>query len=206
MIQKAFSAFPKEGLQFLRSVYRIHRDTRFSKDKSPYKTHIAAVFPRTGLGKHEGAGFYLHIAPSELLIGGGIYMPFPEDLNAVRHHIAENVESFLKIIANRRFRKFFGSVGGEQLSRVPRGFSPEHPAADYLKFKQFLASRTFPANVATTPLFYKLVVETFGAMLPFVRFLNEPIVRARRVRERQDALMMRGDAVPYGLDRRITSK
>src|SRR5919198_5428275 len=70
------------------SAYRIYRDTRFSKDKSPYKTHVAAVFPRSGLGKHEGAGFYLHIAPSELLVGGGLYMPLPNDLNAVRTFIA----------------------------------------------------------------------------------------------------------------------
>src|SRR6267142_1031924 len=62
------------------SVYRIYRDTRFSKDKSPYKTHVAAVFPRAGLSKHEGAGFYVHIATTELLIGGGLYMPLPEEL------------------------------------------------------------------------------------------------------------------------------
>src|ERR1051326_6139301 len=129
MKQKAFSAFPKEGLQFLRSLkrnnnrewfpehkgiyeqyvrlpmtdliaalaedfpkfapemvastkvsaYRIYRDTRFSKNKAPYKTHVAAVFPRADLDKHEGAGFYLHIAPSEVLVGGGLYMPVPDE-------------------------------------------------------------------------------------------------------------------------------
>src|SRR6266436_7228711 len=67
------------------SIYRIYRDTRFSEDKSPYKTHAAAVFPRSGLGKHQGAAFYLHISPTELLIGGGLYMPMPEDLNAIRN-------------------------------------------------------------------------------------------------------------------------
>src|SRR5215471_7850717 len=150
MKSRAFSAFPKEGLQFLRnlqrnnnrewfldhkpiyeqyvkqpisdliealgsefqrfapemvathkvSAYRIHRDTRFSKDKSPYKTHVAAVFPHSGLGKHEGAGFYVHIAPDELLIGGGLYMPLPEDLNAVRSHMFENSKAFLRIVEN----------------------------------------------------------------------------------------------------------
>src|SRR5215813_6975988 len=181
MKQKAFSAFPDQGLQFLHSlkrnnnrewfqshksiyeqyvkqpmteliaalaqefqkfapemvaspkvsVYRIYRDTRFSKDKSPYKTHIAAVFPRSGLGKHEGAGFYLHVTPSELLIAGGVYMPFPADLNVVRQHIADNTQAFLKVIGNRKFRTLFGTVGGERLSRVPRGFPAEHPAAEY---------------------------------------------------------------------------
>ena len=167
MKPRAFSAFPKEGVQFLRrltrnnnrewfqehktiyeefvkrpmmelieamaiafqkfapemiaspkvSAYRIYRDTRFSKDKSPYKTHVAAVFPRAGLGKHEGAAFYLHIAPSELLIGGGLYMPMPEELNAVRQRIAAGSASFLKIVRNPGFRKLFDNVGGEQLTR-----------------------------------------------------------------------------------------
>src|SRR5262244_2149259 len=112
------------------SAYRIYRDTRFSKDKSPYKTHIAAVFPRAGLGKHEGAGFYLHISTSELLLGGGLYMPSPEDLNAVRQEIADDAESFMRIVDSRPFRKLFGSVDGERLSRVPRGFAAGHPAAE----------------------------------------------------------------------------
>ena len=239
MKRSIFSAFPREGLQFLRSLkrnnnrewfqehkgiyeasvkrpihelieamasdfqgfapemiatprvsaYRIHRDTRFSKDKSPYKTHVAAVFPRSGLGKHEGAGFYLQIAPTEVLVGGGLYMPLPEDLQAIRSHIAEHPKGLANIVRAPVFRKMFGSIDGEQLSRVPRGFSPDHPAADFLRYKQFLASRTFAGDVATTVRFYKLVVETFRAMVPMVRFLNEPIVKARRLKERQQAML-----------------
>jgi uncharacterized protein (TIGR02453 family) len=255
MTQRAFSSFPKEGVQFLRrlqrhnnrewfqehktiyeefvkrpmaelieamgvafqkfapemiastkvSAYRIYRDTRFSRNKSPYKTHVAAVFPRAGLGKHEGAGFYLHISPSEFLIGGGLYMPMPEELNAVRQRIAADPASFMKIIRNTKFRKLFDNVGGEQLSRIPRGFPPTHPAADYLRHKQFLVGRTFPVEAATSSSFYKVTVETFQAMVPFVRFLNEPIVRARQLRERQESLM-RGDVMPHGVERRITSR
>ncbi len=242
MKQKAFSAFPDQGLQFLQSLkrnnnrdwfhshksiyeqyvkqpmteliaalaqefqkfapemlaspkvsaYRIYRDTRFTKDKSPYKTHVAAVFPRSGLGKHEGAGFYLHISPEELLIGGGLYMPFPEDLNAVRNHIADHPDRFFAILEHDRFRRTFGSLEGERLQRVPQGFTVDHMAADYLKYKQFLAARNFPARVATTPRFYKLVVETFQAMLPFVRFLNDPILRTRRLKKRQEAFLNLG--------------
>ena len=235
----AFSAFPKEGLQFLRtlkrnnnrewfqehksiyensvkrpmmdlvdtlandfrkfapemvaspkvSIYRIYRDTRFSNDKSPYKTHIAAVFPRTGLGKHEGAGFYLHIAPSEIFIGGGLYMPLPEDLSSVRQKIADDVAAFQKIIGGRQFRNLFGHLSGERLSRVPRGFPAGHRAAEFLKYKQYLAGRRQPASAATSESFYRQVVETFRTMTPFIRFLNEPIVRSRRIRERQDAML-----------------
>jgi uncharacterized protein (TIGR02453 family) len=171
------------------SAYRIYRDTRFSRDKSPYKTHTAAVFPRAGLGKHESASFYLHISVSELLIGGGLYMPLPQDLAEVRRKIADEPQAFLEIVSSRRFLTLFGSVDGERLSRVPRGFAVSHPAVDYLKHKQFLVGRRFPVAMATTPAFYPAVLETFKAMLPFVRFLNEPILRARRLRERQDALL-----------------
>ena len=239
MSGQSFPGFPKEGLQFLRSlkrhnkrewfqqhrtiyesavkapmealvqalaadfavlapemiaspktsIYRIYRDTRFSKDKSPYKTHIAASFPRKGLEKHEGAGFYLHIAPSELLIGGGLYMPLPADLNLVRSAIATNHVKFVSIVESKNFRKIFGQLSGHQLSRVPRGFAVDHPAADYLRFKQFLAGRNLPPQEATTPRFHKIIIETFTAMLPLIRFLNEPILQARRVRERQGAVM-----------------
>jgi uncharacterized protein (TIGR02453 family) len=152
---------------------------------------VAASFPRTGLGKHEGASFYLHIAPSELLIGGGLYMPLPEHLNVVRQAIADDSRTFLKIIGDRQFRKLFGSVEGERLSRVPRGFPADHPAVEYLKCKQFLAARTLPSTDATTRSFYSLVRDTFRAMVPFVRFLNAPIIRARRLRERQESLLGR---------------
>jgi uncharacterized protein (TIGR02453 family) len=184
-----FARFAPEMLVNKASLYRIHRDTRFSKDKSPYKTHVAAVFPRAGLGKHEGAGFYFHIAPAEVLIGGGLYMPLPEDLNAVRSHIAGNYEILATIVNNRRFKRLCGEVNGDRLSRVPRGFAADHPAAEYLKLKQFLAGRTFPADAAVEPGFYKLLVETFEAMVPFIRFINEPILQSRRIRERQDAML-----------------
>ena len=171
------------------SAYRIYRDTRFSKDKSPYKTHVAAVFPRADLGKHQGAGFYVHIDPTEVLIGGGLYMVMPEDLQAIRNHIGENPQAFIRIVNSPQFRKLFGTISGEQLIRVPRGFPAGHPAAEYLRHKQFLASRTFEAKTATSPRFHKLIVETFRGILPLVRFLNEPIVRARRRKERQDAML-----------------
>jgi uncharacterized protein (TIGR02453 family) len=174
------------------SIYRIYRDTRFAKDKSPYKTHIAAVFPRKGLDKHGGAGLYFHIDPKEVLIGGGVYMPEPEDLNAIRSHIAEKTRDFKKIIEGHRFRKLFGEISGEQLSRVPRGFPSDHPAAAYLRYRQYLAARTLKAEAAISPSFYETLVETFKAMMPLIRFLNDPLIRNRKVRERQDAVISDG--------------
>ncbi len=171
------------------SIYRIYRDTRFSRDKTPYKTNIAAVFPRKGLGKHEGAGFYLHLATGELLIGGGVYMPLPEDLGAIRSHIAGHAQSFMSIVESRPFRKMFGNLWGDRLSRVPRGFPPDHPAADYLRYRQYLAGRTLKPEAALEPDFYKTVVETFKRLMPFIRFLNEPVVRAQKARDRQASLL-----------------
>ncbi len=171
------------------SAYRIYRDTRFSKNKAPYKTHVAAVFPRQGLGKHEGAGFYVHIACDEVLVGGGLYMPLPEDLVALRSHISGNWGQLRTIVKSPSFRRLLGDINGEQLVRVPRGFAADHPGADYLRMKQFLAGRTLDPKVATTAKFYPLVVETFRTMLPFIRFLNEPIVRRHRIRERQEQML-----------------
>ena len=185
-----FSSFAPEMAATSRtSAYRIYRDTRFSKDKTPYKTHVAAVFPRTGLGKHEGAAFYLQIDPSEVLIGGGVYMPMPDALGAIRTHLASNHRKFKSIVESAGFQTLFGRIHGEELKRVPRGFPPDHPAADYLKLKQFLVSRTFEPTTATSSLLHKRAVETFRAMLPLIRFLNSPILDASRLRLRQDAVL-----------------
>ena len=171
------------------SLYRINRDTRFAKDKSPYKTHVAAVFPQRGLEKHAGAGFYLHIGPDELLVGGGLYRPLPEDLRAVREHMAAHYGSFETIVHALRFRRMFGSLAGEQLSRVPRGFPADHQASHYLRFKQFLASRLFSPGVATTTKLHPTLVETFRVLYPLVAFLNEPIIQNRKAKQRQEAFL-----------------
>jgi uncharacterized protein (TIGR02453 family) len=171
------------------SLYRIYRDTRFSKDKSPYKTHVAAGFSHRGLEKNQGAGFYLHITPSEFLIGGGLYRPETEDLAAVRHHIALHHKRLTTILNARPFRRLFDGISGEQLSRVPRGFPADHAAADFLRRKQFLASRVLPAETVATPQFGSIVLETFRALHPLLQFLNEPIVRANEAKQRRSALM-----------------
>ena len=171
------------------SLYRIYRDTRFSKDKTPYKTHVAASFPIKGVERHEGAGFYLHITPKEFLIGGGLYSPQPEDLAAVRDHIALPYPRLDSIVQARGFRRMFGGLSGEQLVRVPRGFPADHAAADHLRRKQFLASLLMPSEIVTTPKFSGIVIETFRMLHPLLRFLNEPILRARQVQQRRDAFM-----------------
>jgi uncharacterized protein (TIGR02453 family) len=101
-----------------KAIYRIYRDTRFSADKTPYKDHIAANFRWKGAGRHQGAGYYFAVSHKEVAIGGGLYMPEPEVLLAVRNHIAENHEKLRKAVRSRTVHKLFGEMQGEQLARV----------------------------------------------------------------------------------------
>jgi len=159
-----------------RSMYRIYRDVRFSANKAPYKTHVAAVFPSRTLPKHEGAGLYFHVSPDEVWIGGGMYAPQSPQLLAVREHIAANFRRFRSIVEAPAFRRTVGSVNGERLQRVPLGFPKDHPAAEYLKFRQFLAGRQVEPIAATRPAFHRTVVHTFKQIAPLIRFLNEPLL------------------------------
>jgi len=159
-----------------RSLYRIHRDIRFSEDKKPYKTHVAAVFPCRDLPKHEGAGLYFHAAPDGVWVGGGMYAPMTPQLHAVREHIAANSRRLRKIVSAPGFKRAVGSLEGERLQRVPRGFPKDHEAAEFLKHRQFLAGCEFPASFATSPKFYSGLLGVFRQIAPLVAFLNEPLL------------------------------
>ena len=173
-----FRAFAPELVASPRvSLYRIYRDTRFSENKAPYKTHVAAVFPTRGLAKHEGAGLYFHISPEEVWMGGGMYAPQMPQLLAVRGHIATNVKRLRTIVESPAFRRQVGHLEGERLQRVPRGFPKDHEAAEFLKFRQFLAGREFPTALATSPGFYRTLITVFRRVAPLARFLNEPLLR-----------------------------
>ncbi len=158
------------------SLYRIHRDTRFSPDKTPYKTNVAAIFPCRGLPKHAGAGLYLEVAPAHVLIAGGVYAPQPPELHAIREHLAANFRRFRSIVESPIFRRAFDGIEGDRLQRLPRGFPADHAAAEYLKMKQFLVAREYKPEFATSPRFYKELVTRFQQMAPLIRFLNEPLL------------------------------
>ena len=172
------------------SLYRIYRDTRFSADKSPLKTHVAAHFPAKGFARGEGAGLYFHVAPSEVWIGGGLYMPSSSDLRLIREHIATDHKGLSRIVNGAVFRQAVGTLDGEQLSTMPRGYLKGHPAANYLRFKQFLAGREFEAAFATDDRFHVELLNIFRAVAPLVRFLNTPLLEQRRgvmqIRPRRD--------------------
>lgn len=157
------------------SLYRIYRDTRFSEDKTPLKTHAAAHFPHRRLRK-AGAGLYFEIAPRWVWIGGGIYMPETSELACIRAHIDGHHRRLRRIVEAKPFISAAGELHGDQLTRVPRGFPKEHPAGDYLRFRQFLAGREYPADFACSPRFYAELTRVFREVAPLVRFLNEPLL------------------------------
>jgi len=163
-----------------KAIYRFYRDTRFSKDKTPYKDRIAATFPRRGLARHEGAGYYFAVSHKEVAMGGGVYMPMPDTLRAMRERIALHPVEFRKLLASSGAKKLYGAVQGEQLARVPKGFAPDHPAADLLRYKQFLFYVELPPEVAATREIAVTINKHFRVIAQFVEFLNAPFVEKKK--------------------------
>jgi uncharacterized protein (TIGR02453 family) len=156
-------------------VFRIYRDTRFSKNKTPYKTHVAASFWRSGLEK-TGSGFYLGISPDGIDVDGGLYAPEPEVLRAVRQAIADDPEGFRKTYDSAKVRKLVGEPGGESMIRPPKGFDPAHPAIELLKRKQHVFMVKLDAEVAMTPKLLSEVTKRFAAMTPTIEFLDRALL------------------------------
>jgi uncharacterized protein (TIGR02453 family) len=165
---------PELDINPRRNMFRIYRDTRFSKNKAPYKTHVAAIFHPKGHWE-SSAGFYVHIEPDGVYAGGGIYMPDSRQLKKIRREIADQPERFLAIVEDRKFRRIFGSLEGERLHRAPMGFSPEHPMIAWLKFKQFYAGVEWSVRASQSPKFIQELAALYSDLLPLIRFLNEAL-------------------------------
>ena len=157
-------------------LFRIYRDTRFSSDKRPLKTNVAAHFPSRKFPKGEGAGLYVEVAPQWVWIGGGIYMPSSSELNAIRAAIVDDHRRFRRVVTAPAFRRAVGQLSGEKLTRVPRGYVKDHPAAEYLRHRQFLGGREYSASFAVSPRFYSELLTVFRGIAPLVGFLNNAIV------------------------------
>ena len=160
------------------STFRMYRDTRFSEDKTPLKTHVAWSLRPRDFPKGYAAGLYAQFDPAETWIGGGLYHPEPAVRTAEREHIAAHHRRLTAILQAPAFRQHLGALEGDTLTRVPRGFDPEHPAAAYLKFKDWMVSRSLPGTFVTEPAFYPTLLAIFRAAAPLIRFLNEPIAAA----------------------------
>jgi len=165
------------------SLFRIYRDTRFSGDKKPLKTHAAAVFRTRELPRPQGAGLYFEIAPGWVWIGGGMWRPEPPELVKIREHISGTWPEMQAITRAAAFRRRFEELSGDTMTRVPRGYRADHPAAEYLKYRQFYGGAEFPASLAHSREFYPTLIATFKALMPLVRFLNEPLTAETATRD-----------------------
>jgi uncharacterized protein (TIGR02453 family) len=163
------------------AIYRIYRDTRFSADKTPYKTHIAASFRKRGLDKHAAGGFYFSVSPKEVEVAGGVYMPGPEQLMALRRHISENAAHARKLVTSAKLVKSLGGIQGDSLTRMPKGFDANDPAGDLIRRKQWYYYALLDPSIVTTSRVTSEVVERFKLMLPFIEFMNAAL-KPRKVR------------------------
>jgi uncharacterized protein (TIGR02453 family) len=166
-----------------RSIFRIYRDTRFSKDKSPYKTHVASWFSHVrashGVGTEThgaGAGYYFHVEPGASLVAGGIWMPARPALAAIRERIAERGGELSTLVRARSLTKRFGALSTDgKLTRVPRGFAPDHPYADLLRHASFTVSAPLDDAQVLSPKLAQQVEKDFVAMRPLVRWINDAL-------------------------------
>lgn len=154
--------------------FRIYRDVRFSKNKAPYKSNMGAYISRGGK-KSPFAGYYFHTEPNESFISGGIYMPSSNVLNSIRKDIETYSEKFLGIVENSEFKNTFPSIGSESLKRVPQGFNPDSPVAEYLKLKHITPNHSLPNQVLVSDELLTYTTNIYKKMLPLIEFLNEAI-------------------------------
>lgn len=159
-------------------IFRIYRDVRFSKDKSPYKTHFGAHISSAAKRSeiHSRAGYYIHIEPGGgSMLAGGAYLPQGPWIKAIRQEISYNANDFKKIINDSVFKDYFGEMEGEKLKRAPKGYEPDHPEIELLKYKSFLAVNKCTDKQVFAKDFLDHCANTFKVLYPFDRFLNRAI-------------------------------
>lgn len=160
-----------------RAIYRIYRDTRFSSDKTPYKTHIAAQFQHRRVERNRGAGLYFEISRTHLGIAGGVYMPEKEQLQAIRNRLSVDWQRWESLCDQPALRRYFGAVQGDSAARVPKGFDPQSPAAEWLRRRQLYFYKELKPEVSLTPRLHAQLLKAFKLLLPAVQYLNDAILR-----------------------------
>ncbi|MFZ0392415.1 MAG: DUF2461 domain-containing protein [Terracidiphilus sp.] len=167
-----------------KSLFRIYRDTRFSADKRPYKTHVAAWWTHTGLDKTSGAGYYFHVSPKEVIVAAGAYMPEKEQLAAIRHWLLDHHAEFRKLLARPAIKRMFSEFEGNALTRPPKGFPCEHPGIDLIRCRQWGLAATLPPAAALDPKFAATVIRYFKLAAPVVDALNTPIAASLKPKKK----------------------
>ena len=154
-----------------KSLMRIYRDVRFSKDKSPYKTRWAGSFGR--VKPQLRGGYYYHLQPDNTVIGGGFYSPNPEDLKLIREHIAQDDAPLRAVLNDAGFKKMFGELGGDQVKTAPKGFAKDHPAIDLLRYKSMYVFHSFTDKEVLNSNFVDKALEVFLGLNPFFTVMTE---------------------------------
>jgi uncharacterized protein (TIGR02453 family) len=157
-----------------RSLFRIHRDTRFSKDKSPYKTHLGIHFRHQRARDAHAPGYYLHIEPGSCFVGVGIWHPDPRALRSIRERIVDEPSAWKRVSRAKSFRATF-SQEGERLTRPPKGFDPDLPLIEDLKWKDYVGVAAVDDAFALSPKLLQELAATFAAATPFMRFLCDAL-------------------------------
>ncbi len=163
------------GVEEKDCLFRIFRDARFSKDKSPYKTNFGA-FIKSGGRRTPGAGYYFHVEPGGSMTAGGIYMPPSAELLAIRKAIARKPGEFENLISDAKFTRRFGGLAGERLKTAPKGFPKDHPAIEHLKWKHYTMMRNYSDRDVLSPKYPDRCLEDFFVMEPFNTYINRVMV------------------------------
>ena len=154
-----------------KSLYRIYRDIRFSKDKTPYNTHWSGGFKRAT--RQLRGGYYFHIQSGNSFVAGGFWGPNADDLQRIREDIDLNYDQWRKLLSDKTSVKTFGKLTGEQLLSAPRGYAKDHPAIDLLRYKQFILKHAFSDAEVLSPDFLKQVNNVFMKMRPYLDYMSE---------------------------------
>ena len=157
--------------------FRINRDVRFSKNKTPYKINLSASFNRGGK-KSIYAGYYFHLQPGSSFVGGGLWRPEPADLKKLRQEIDYCFPEFKKIIGSPAFKKHYEELEKDEnkmLVNVPKGYDKENPAVDYLRMKSFIATKNLSDEEIVSPKLADEVIQSFKALMPLVKFINRAL-------------------------------
>lgn len=163
------------NLEAKNCVFRIYKDVRFSKDKTPYKTHIGAYLAKGGR-KSVYAGYYLHIEPgNKSMLAGGIWMPEADVLSRIRQEIDYNTNDLLKILKDKNFKKYFGEIYPDKLTRNPKGYPADHPHIELLKLKSFNVLHSLSDKQVESKDFLKYSASVYKAMYPLNTFLNHAV-------------------------------
>ena len=160
-------------------LFRIYRDTRFSANKLPYKTHVAAWWSHQGLERTSGAGYYFHVSAQEVTIAAGSYMPEKDQLAQIRHWLLDHHEEFRKLLKKPLVKRTFEEFEGNALTRPPKGFPCEHPGMDLIRCRQWGLAARLPAATALKKDFAATIVRHFRIAAPVVDALNTPIAAAQ---------------------------